>query len=113
MSSGNWSLEDGQPGARHACVNPIRERRNIDFHAFARKSRALTVQWLVQQELGSQDHGEQARSRVIGCESAGGSVMLSQSRERLSGGVAICVGIGFGTISRVTILLPHAARSMI
>jgi hypothetical protein len=29
------------------------------------------------------------------------------------GGVAICVGIGFGTISRVTILLPHAARSMI
>ena len=29
------------------------------------------------------------------------------------GGVAICVGIEFGAISRVTILPPHAARSMI
>ena len=31
----------------------------------------------------------------------------------LRGGVAICVGIEFGAISRVTILPPHAARSMI
>ena len=30
-----------------------------------------------------------------------------------SSGVAICVGIEFGAISRVTILPPHAARSMI
>jgi UDP-N-acetylmuramyl pentapeptide phosphotransferase/UDP-N-acetylglucosamine-1-phosphate transferase len=29
------------------------------------------------------------------------------------GGVAIYVGIEFGAISRVTILPPHAARSMI
>ena len=29
------------------------------------------------------------------------------------GGVAICVGIEFGAISRVTISPPHAARSMI
>jgi hypothetical protein len=38
---------------------------------------------------------------------------LQNCRRKSSGGVAICVGIGFGTISRVTILLPHAARSMI
>ena len=39
--------------------------------------------------------------------------LKSDYRYGVVGGVAICVGIGFGTISRVTILLPHAARSMI
>jgi hypothetical protein len=49
---------------RDSRANSIRERRNIDFYVFARIGRALPVQWLVQQELGSQDHGEQARPPV-------------------------------------------------
>jgi len=56
-----------QPGdnrlkRNHARPDPIGERGRVDLDAFARIGRALTVQRLVIQELGDEDHGEQARS---------------------------------------------------
>ena len=42
--------------------DPTGERGDIDFDTLARISLALPVQWLMQKELRSQDHGEQAWS---------------------------------------------------
>lgn len=52
-------LENGIKGCNTG-ADPASQSGDIDFDAFARIGLTLPVQWLVEQEFGSQDHGKQA-----------------------------------------------------